>query len=77
MSTKSIEDRLKNLEIAVYQQALMNKMLMDALSQSLHDHEAIKALLAQINIELHGSLDLASKRQEYANWLADQAKKMK
>ncbi len=73
-SPKSVEDRLKDLEIAVFQQAVMNKMLMDALSKSLHDHEAIKALIAQINIELHGSPDLASKRQEYIEWLEGQAK---
>jgi hypothetical protein len=73
-SQKSVEERLKDLEGAVFQQALMNKMLMDALSKSLHDHEAIKALIEKINIELHGSQDLASRRQEYIEWLEAQAK---
>lgn len=71
---KSVEDRLKDLEIAVYQQAVMNKMLMDALSKSLHDHEGIKTLIAQINIELHGSQNLTTSRQEYIAWLEAQAK---
>jgi len=71
---KSIEDRLKALEIAVYQQALMNQMLMVALSKNLHDHEALQALIEKINIQWLSSTDFDKRKPEYVEWLEGQAK---
>lgn len=69
---KSLEERIIDLENAVFQQALMNKMLMQALSKSLHDHEALKAIIKQMDVEMHTSHVPESKRKEYNDWLETQ-----